>query len=276
MSSASSELADRGRQTALVTGASAGIGAAFARLCAERGFDLVLTARRRERLEALAGELSARHGVACRVIVADLADDDASRHIVDTLDAEHVAVDLLVNNAGYAVTRSYARTEWEEQAQFLQVMVTSVCELTHRLLPGMMARGYGRVVNVSSLAGMLPGVPGHTLYAGSKAFLIRFSEALAVETRRHGVHVCALCPGMTYTEFHDVTQTRTEVERAVPGFMWLDAHDVARAGFEAVMAGQFVCIPGRANKGVAALARVLPPWLVYRLSYGASRRMRRK
>lgn len=264
------------RPTALVTGASAGIGAAFARECAARGFDVVLTARRRDRLEALAREIGSRHGVRCQVIVADLVEPDACAQIVTALERAHLAVDLLVNNAGYAVTRSYARTSWDEQAAFLQVMVTAVCELTHRLLPGMLARGHGHIVNVSSLSAMLPGVPGHTLYAASKAFLVRFSEALAVETRGRGVHVCAVCPGMTYTEFHDVTGTRTAVEAAVPRFMWMQADEVAREGLDAVMAGRLVRVPGSANRGLERLARMLPRGLAYRLAYGATRKMRKK
>jgi short-subunit dehydrogenase len=262
------------RRTALVTGASAGIGEAFARVCADHGHDVVLVARRREKLDALAAQLRERHGISTHVVVADLADRDASARLVDDLDARGLAIDLLVNNAGYAVARAYARSEWHEQERFLQVMVTAVCELTHRLLPAMMSRHYGRIVNVSSLSALLPGIPGHTLYAGAKAFLVRFSEALAVETRGHGIHVCAVCPGMTYTEFHDVTGTRTEVERAVPRFLWMDAETVAREGYDAVMAGRMVWVPGLANRTIARLAGMLPERLVYRLSYGASRKMR--
>ena len=127
----------------------------------------------------------------------------------------------------------------------------------------MIERRWGRIINVASLAGLLPGVAGHTLYAASKAFVILFSESLALETARHGVHVTASCPGFTLTEFHDVTGTRAEVNR-LPKFMWLDATDVARSSYEAVMAGVPVYVPGRVNRSIAGLARLLPRSVVLR------------
>ena len=144
------------------------------------------------------------------------------------------------------------------------MLVVAVAELAHRVLPGMIERKWGRIVNVASLAGLFPGVAGHTLYAASKAFLITFSESLALEAAPHGVHVTASCPGFTLTEFHDVTGTRDKVSR-LPKFMWLDADDVARESYDAVMAGIPVFVPGRVNRSIATLARVLPKWLVWAL-----------
>ncbi|MGE0039665.1 MAG: SDR family NAD(P)-dependent oxidoreductase [Vicinamibacterales bacterium] len=262
-------------RTALVTGASAGIGRAFADELAGRGYGLVLVARRRDRLEAAAADLGTRHGVAVHVIVADLADPAAPARIVDELAVRAIAVDVLVNNAGYGVPGRYARTTWAQQDAFLQVMVVAVAELTHRLLPGMLARGWGRVVNVASLAGLLPGVAGHTLYAASKAMLVRFSESLALETAGTGVQVTAVCPGFTWSEFHDITGTRDQVSR-LPRFMWRDAATVAREGWDAAMRGTPVIVNGRVNRAIAWLARVLPQrlvWWLIRRSAGTFRKL---
>jgi uncharacterized protein len=249
------------RRRALVTGASSGIGLAFARVLAERGHDLILTARRRDRLEALAGDLKTRYGTDVLVITADLADPLARERLIDGIMERAVPVDVLVNNAGYGVPGAYAATTWTDQHQFLEVMVVAVAELTHRVVPGMIERRWGRIINVASLAGLLPGVAGHTLYAASKAFVISFSESLALETARHGLHVTASCPGFTLSEFHDVTGTRAQVS-TMPAFMWLEADVVARASYDAVMAGVPVFVPGRVNTMLATLARVLPRSMV--------------
>lgn len=262
------------RRTVLVTGASAGIGLAFARVFAANGFDLVLTARREERLRGVADELTARHQIAARVVADDLEDPAAPARLVDRIAADGVAIDALVNNAGYGLPGKYAETSWDAQARFLQIMVTACAELAHRLVPGMIERGYGRIVNVSSVAGLVPGTPGHTLYAAAKAFLVKFSQSLALETRRHGVHVTALCPGFTYTEFHDVNHTRPIVSARVPRALWLDADDVARQGFDGVMAGRLQVVPGFGYKAVVALTRLLPESLVIAATRRQSRRFR--
>ncbi|MEP7118855.1 MAG: SDR family oxidoreductase [Acidobacteriota bacterium] len=246
----------RGR-TALVTGASAGLGQAFAELLAERGYALVITARRVDRLEALAATLRATHGVTVQVLPADLADPAAPAALCAALSARGLAIDVLVNNAGYGVPGAYARTDWPTQAAAIQVLVTAVAELTHRLLPGMIERRWGRVANIASLAALVPAAPGHTLYAASKAFLVKFSEALAGEVRSAGVHVCAVCPGFTYTEFHDVIGTRARVQE-MPGWMWMPARPVVEQGYAAMMAGAPQVVTGRANRAVAFGARHLP------------------
>ncbi len=250
----------RGR-TALVTGASAGIGKAFAELLAGHGYDLVLTARRADRLAALAATLSAAHGIQVHVLPADLADRAAPATLCDQLHGRGLAVDLLVNNAGYGVPGRYVSTSWQQQADFLQVLVTAVAELTHRLLPPMIERRWGRVVQVASLAALVPAAPGHTLYAASKAFLLKFTEALAPEVAPHGVHVTALCPGFTHTEFHDVTGTRAQVS-TMPRWAWLEAHEVVQAGYDAVMAGRHVVVPGRVPRAMAFGAKHLPDAVV--------------
>jgi short-subunit dehydrogenase len=261
------------RRLALITGASAGIGTALAREFAGHGYDLVLTARRLDRLEALGAELGARHRITTHSIAADLADPAAPAALFAEIGRRGLKVDALVNNAGYGLPGHYHRTDWNEQAAFLQVLVTSVCHLSHLALPGMMERRFGRILNVASLAGLIPGSAGHTLYGAAKSFVIKFSQSLALEATGHGVHVTALCPGLTYSEFHDVTGTRKRVSQ-MPEFMWMTAESVARQGYAAVERGQVVCVTGGFNRGIARLAKLVPERVALGLTARGSRRFR--
>jgi len=248
-------------RTALITGASAGIGEAFAEVFAAEGWNLVLIARREDRLRAVAERLASAHRIDARVIVADLGERGAPARVADQLAASGVTVDALVNNAGFGVPGSYLRSTWERQDHALQVMVTGVAELTYLFLPGMLERGYGWIINVASVAGLVPAPGGHTLYAATKAFLIKFSEALGHEVRAGGVHVTALCPGFTRSEFHDVTGTREQM-KAMPAWLWLDASRVAREGYDAVMGGVPIYVNGRIYRVIVALVRFAPAWLI--------------
>jgi short-subunit dehydrogenase len=250
-------MTDSNRHRALVTGASSGIGAEFARQLAARGTDLALTARRAERLQTLAAELRDRHHINVDVIVDDLADPDAPARIATAATAGDRTVDILINNAGYGVPGRYDKVDWSTHARFMQVLVTAPLALCHLLLPAMRAHGYGRIVNVASLAGLVPATPGNTLYGPAKAFWVRVSQALALENRAHGIHVCALCPGFTHSEFHDVSHARGLVSK-LPGWMWSDADDVVRQGLDAVERGRVVCVPGRMNRAIKVLMDVLP------------------
>jgi short-subunit dehydrogenase len=238
---------------ALVTGASAGIGTELARVFADHGFGVVLTARREDRLQALARELEPR--VPVRVVAADLADPDAPAQLHRA--TADIAVDALVNNAGFGAKAAFTDDDWESHAALIQVLVTAVVQLTHLYLPGMVSRRYGRILNVASVAGLLPGAPKRTLYGPAKAFVIKFSEALAGEHVGDGVHVTALCPGFTYSEFHDVAGNRAEVSR-LPKLLWMDAATVARQGYEAVMAGRAVYVNGPVNRAITAMTRLVP------------------
>ena len=249
------------RRLALITGASSGIGAAFADVFAAHGFDVAITARREARLQTVAAALRERHGVTVHVFAVDHADPASAARLCEELAAGGLVVDALVNNAGYGVPGLYNAVPWQVHEDFLRVMVAGVCELTYRLMPGMIERGYGRIVNVASLAGLVPAPAGHALYGASKAFLIKMSEALSHEGRPHGVHVTALCPGFTLSEFHDVTGTREQM-RGLPSWMWLDAERVARQGYDAVMAGDAIRIVGGVNKAVALAIRYVPQWIV--------------
>lgn len=261
------------RPSSLVTGASAGIGAAFARALAAQGHDLILTARRQDRLETLAATLRNSHGGAVTIVPADLADGNAVAVLVDRIAAAGLRVDWLINNAGYGVSGAFGASSWAVHADFLRVMVEAPAELVHRLLPGMRARNYGRIVNVASLAGLVPAAAGNTMYPASKAFLIKFSEALAIESADRDIHVCALCPGFTRSEFHDVTGTRPMMDR-LPAWLWQSAETVAADGIAAVEAGRVICVPGRVNRSIRRLADLLPERAGMALAARQGRRFR--
>ena len=257
------------RRLALITGASAGIGAAFARIYASHGYDLALTARRADRLEALSAEISLRYGVEVLTVTADLADPAAPDTILAAIESHGRVIDALVNNAGYGLPGSYANTRWDDQQTFIQVLVTAPCALAHKLLPGMIERKFGRIVNVASLAGLVPGSAGHTLYGAAKSFLVRFSQSLHLENLHTGVHVSALCPGFTYSEFHDVVGNRAEISGSTPAWLWLGADEVAAAGYEAAEANRPICVTGAPNKAIAVLAKLLPDdWSMSLMTWG--------
>ena len=253
------------RPLSLITGASSGIGEEFARQLAALGHNLVMTARRVDRLENLATELRQRHAAQVTVLPHDLADPTAVQWLCDALDQRRLQVDWLINNAGYGVPGTFEASDWATHADFLRVLLTAPTELAWRLLPGMQQRGRGRIINVASLAGHVPAPAGHTLYAASKAYLIRFSQALALENQSRGIHVCALCPGFTWSEFHDVTGTRGKMDK-LPGYMWLTAEEVVRQGIAAVERGDAVYIPGRVNRLIKAMVQLMPDRLASRLS----------
>lgn len=260
---------------ALVTGASAGIGMEFSRQLAALGYHLVLVARRADRLHALASELQHEYGTACLVLPSDLARPESPREIVARLRKEDIFVEFLVNNAGYGQPGEFHQVDWPNHAHFMQVMVGCVCELTWLLLPDMQKRGLGHVINVSSVAGLITGSRGHTLYSAAKALLVRFSQSLALENEGRGVKVSALCPGFTHTEFHDVMDF-PEIRDLLPGYMWLEAEEVVRYGIESVLRkkSRVVAVPGLFYKVVVRLHQALPG-LGLRLTRRLSQRFRR-
>jgi short-subunit dehydrogenase len=257
---------DSQKPWALVTGASAGIGAEFCRQLAANGYQLVLVARREERLNAVAAELREDYGAESLIITADLSHKDACQLITQRLESEQVDIEYLVNNAGYGLPGSFHVPDWQEHADFIQVMMTSVCELTRRLLPGMQQRGRGFIVNVASVAGLVRTGAGHTLYGASKSFLIKFSDSLALENRKTGIKVTALCPGFTYSEFHDVNGTREMISQ-LPGYFWLDASDVVADTLKAMTADKVkpIVVPGLQYKLIVFASQYLP-WVVAMIS----------
>ncbi len=248
-------------RTALITGASAGIGAAFARLLAQEGYALLLVARRSERLQALADELTRAYHVSCAIYAADLNDPAAPAAIMSYAENQGMAIDVLINNAGLSGKTAFAETPWSTLSGEIQLMVTAVTELCHRVLPGMRARGWGRIINLSSLAAFSP--PGASLlYTGIKSYVLDISQSLDMELKPQGIHVTALCPGFTHSEFHDAMGTRDAANK-LPDILWQEADDVVREGWEAVLAGKPVCVPGTVNKIIAHGVRPLPITLQY-------------
>jgi hypothetical protein len=243
--------------TALVTGASAGLGAEFARQLARRGLDLLLVARRADRLEARAKELADAHGVRVDVLAADLQDPEAPARIERVVAERGLRIDWLVNNAGVAGPDLLEVRDWGAQARFFELMLISVAQLCHRFIPAMRERGFGRVINVSSFAGRLARSAGAN-YGPAKAYLVALSEELALVLRGTGVHVCALCPGFTHTEFHEAAGLM-EMKRGLPGFLWYDAATVVREGILAVERGKPIQISGRLYRWLDPLAQSV--WL---------------
>lgn len=252
------------RKLALITGASAGIGEAFARKYAELGCDLILSARREDRLLQIAKSLGDEFGIEAICLPLDLSDVTAPEDVARFVASLNRPLDILVNNAGYGLPGTFAETSWADQKDFLQIMLTAPAELCHRLIPGMVERGYGRVINVASVAGMTPGGAGHTLYGPVKSALIGLSESLNAETRGTGVHVTALCPGLTYSEFHDVNGQRDRVNK-VPKTFWQSAEAVVDTAIKASEANRPVVVTGLANKAIAGLMRILPGGLSRRI-----------
>lgn len=233
------------KDTALITGASAGIGLELARLFAADGHDLILVARRADALENLAVQLRAKHGTTVHIWPMDLADPQAPRQLYERAGAEGVAVDILVNNAGIGAIGPFHQLSAERQLGIIDLNMRALTDLTYRFVPGMRQRGRGRILNLGSIVGFLPG-PYMAVYYASKAYVVSFSEALAEELRGSGVTVTCLCPGYTATEFQAVAGIAKSgmLARLRP----MPAPTVARIGYRALMAGRRLVIPGWANR----------------------------
>jgi hypothetical protein len=249
--------------TAMVTGATAGIGKAFVRRLAADRYDLVLVARNPDRLEDLAGELRSTYGIGVEIFPADLADDDGCRAVEARLADPGRPVDLLVNNAGFTLNRRFVNGDIDDEERMLRVLVRAVLRLTRAALPGMRDRRHGVIINVSSVAGFVP----QGTYSAAKAWVTSFTLGIAGDLAGTGVQVLALCPGFTHTEFHDragVDMSRT------PDWLWLDADEVVAEAFDALDRGRVVCVPGLQYKTLVTLSRHTP----MRVLSAAARRIR--
>jgi short-subunit dehydrogenase len=252
---------------ALVTGASSGIGAAFARQLAAEGIDLVLVARDVDRLEATATSLRDRFGVEVEVLPADLADEAATRPVQDRLASTGQPVDLLVNNAGIGLRGRFWETPLADQERMFHLNCTAVLRLSHAALGAMVPRGRGDIIVVSSVSGFAPAVRGS--YGASKAWATAFAESLSGQLAGTGVHVSAVAPGFVRTEFHG----RAGLDMSkLPGFLWLDAESVAATALRDHRAGKVLSVPGVQYKVMVAASRLVPPTLNRRVTERFRRR----
>lgn len=265
----------KNKNWALVTGASAGIGAEFAKQLAAKGWSLVLVARREDKLIELQSELKSQFNIACQYIAMDLSNTDANQQIFEFCQNQQIEITMLINNAGYGVPGDFDAVDWQTHQDMLQVMLTSVVQLTHLFYPYMKANKQGYIINVASLAGLVIPTAGHTLYGAVKSFLIKFSHSLHLEAKESNVNVTALCPGFTYSEFHDVNGTRGMVSK-MSKKMWMTATDVVKQGINAVEKNQPVYINGWRNRAIANMVKILPEKLVRFLMKGSVAKYRKR
>ena len=246
------------QRTCIVTGASSGIGVELARLLAARGHGVTLVARREDRLVALAEELAAAHGIRAEVVATDLTDEAARTRLVDTVAERGLTVDVLVNNAGLSTTGPVASSTVADELRMVRTDVEAVVHLCSAVVPGMVERGRGAVLNVASMAAFQP-LPGQAGYAGAKAFVLSYTRAMAQELRGSGVTATALCPGPVETEFAAAAGfDEAEAAGSLPRVRWVSAPEVALAGIEGMERGRDVVIPGTANRVAAGFAHLVP------------------
>ncbi len=256
------------RETALITGATSGIGRAFAERFARMGHDLVVTGRRKRVIDNAAREIRKAHGVSVKVIIAELSGEKGLRAVLEAIRRER-NLSVLVNNAGYGIDGFFADLPIRDHLDLLQVHITAALRFIHAALPGMIERKSGTIINVSSLGAFAP-APINGIYGGAKSFLNIFTESLHLETRRHGIRVQALCPGFTVTDFHRKMGVEEEV-RGNTMFHWMDPGTVVEISMRCLEKGRVICVPGFRNRLLRALFAVTPRRLYYRAAEGGAR-----
>jgi hypothetical protein len=254
---------------ALVTGASSGIGAAIARRAAARGLSVGLAARRRDRLDALAADIRAKHGVDADVFAADLARRGAADGLAQAVFSAGRRPDMLVNNAGFSVAKGFAQSALAEQEAFLELTVATPVALAHAFVRPMIERGYGRIINISSITALSSGGKGHTLYPAAKAFLLKFSQSLAAEVAQKGVNVTAVLPGFVETEFQEAIGMADKMKKSDRPFT-ISAERVAEEALRRNEAGEEIVVPGLAAKCAAGVMQAMPERLLRALTRPAA------
>jgi len=260
------------RLTALITGASSGIGAALALCFARDGHALVLVARSQDKLQSLAAALRAEHGIRVDVMPADLCLPGAAEALAATLRRKRRAVDVLVNSAGVVEHGAFTSLDAARQRPMLALNVAGLTEMLAAFVPAMVARGHGRVLNVASIAAFQP-VPGLATYAATKAFVLSLTESLAEELRDTGVSVTALCPGITATAMLEQATARSGGLRQLPGFVVGDVTAVAAEGYRACLAGEVISVPGAVNQAAMLASRATPRGLLRRITGAFGRKL---
>lgn len=251
--------------TALITGASSGFGLEFAKIFASKGYNLVLCARSEDKLRKLAKALEDRYEIKALVFRQDLTAPDGARALYDFTEAEGCQVEILINNAGFGDYGRFAASNLAKQEQMIDLNVRTLTSLTHLYLPGMISRGYGRILNVASIASFLPG-PMMSVYYATKAYVLSFTESISCELKGTGVTVTALCPGPTNTGFTKLAEM-PQNGRIADYFRFTRPVDVARYGFKALMRGQVIAVPGVLNKIGATAGRLAPKGIARNIVY---------
>jgi len=255
-------MSEEARPVALITGASAGIGLDLAKLFAQGGHDLVLVARNEEALRGVAGECEKSRGKA-HVLAKDLSNANSAPEIFDELKAREIAVEVLVNNAGFGTHGPFVRTKLEDEVGMIQVNITALIALTRLFLPQMISRKSGRIMNVASMAGFAPG-PYMSVYYATKAFVLSQSIALSHEVKKHGVIISVLCPGPTKTEFQRRAKIAESKLFKTPRSM--SSMEVAKAGYDGLMKGKLIVVPGFSNKVIRVASKVVPRGMLARVA----------
>jgi uncharacterized protein len=253
-------MGETSRPVALITGASSGIGLDLAKLFAQGGHDLVLVARNEEALRSVAGECE-KTGIRAHVVAKDLSNPNAAQGIVDELTGRGIVVEVLVNNAGFGTHGMFVRTKLEDEVGMIQVNITALIQLTRLFLPQMVSRKSGKIMNVASMAGFVPG-PYMSVYYATKAFVLSHSIALAQEVKKSGVIVSVLCPGPTKTDFQRRAKIAESKLFKKPRSM--TSMDVAKAGYEGLMKGQLIVVPGWSNKVIRIASKLVPQKMLAR------------
>ena len=250
-------------KTVLITGASSGLGKDFAILFAEKGYDLVLTARRKKNLEEIRNNLINQFGIKAYIISRDLSDLKSTEEIYNFCEENKIQINVLVNNAGYGLTDSFEKISLKDHIDFINVLSTSAIALTRLFLPGMIKRKFGRIINVSSVAAFAPFTNSGGMYIATKLMLLKFSEMIHNDYKNKNIFSCSVCPGFTHTEFHNEMK---EFKSSIPSFMWMESRTVVEQAYEASMSGKEIIINGWRYKILVFFMKITPKWLVKLLS----------
>ena len=250
-------------KTVLITGASSGLGKDFATLFAEKGYDLVLTARRKKNLEEIKYNLTNKFEIKASIISCDLSDLKSTEEIYNFCEDNKIQINVLVNNAGYGLTDSFEEVPLKGHIDFINVLSTSAIALTRLFLPGMIKRKFGRIINISSVAAFAPFTNSGGMYIATKLMLLKFSQMIHNDYKNKNIFSCSVCPGFTHTEFH---KEMREFKSSIPSFMWMESRTVVEQAYEASMSGKEIIINGWRYKILVFLMKITPKWLVKLLS----------
>ena len=250
-------------KTVLITGASSGLGKDFAILFAEKGYDLVLTARRKKNLEEIRNNLINQFGIKAYIISRDLSDLKSTEEIYNFCEENKIQINVLVNNAGYGLKDSFEKISLKDHIDFINVLSTSAIALTRLFLPGMIKRKFGRIINISSVAAFAPFTNSGGMYIATKLMLLKFSEMIHNDYKNKNIFSCSVCPGFTHTEFHNEMK---EFKSSIPSFMWMESRTVVEQAYEASMSGKDIIINGWRYKILVFLMKITPKWLVKLIS----------